>query len=129
MDVRPTTSESNERRWTDAFAVLLILLSLLFFPITWPLYQVRRYYGLKIRGFWVRPEGRDAIEYQEIHEGKVQRLIIAGEMVVKAPHVVYIPTEAEWQESMPQWARGRRDEIIENVKRGLGTKNYEYDFS
>jgi hypothetical protein len=27
---------------------------------------------------------------------------------------------------MPAWARGRREEIIANVKRDLGRKNYEF---
>ena len=70
VDFRPTTIESNERRLADALAVLLILFSLLFFPITWPLYQVRRYYRLKSQGFWVTRKGRDAIEYQELRNGK-----------------------------------------------------------
>jgi len=43
--------------------------------------------------------------------------------------VVYVPTEDEWQQEMPAWARGRREEIIENVRRDLGTKHYEYVFS
>ena len=123
MDFRPTTIESNERRWADAFAILLILLSFLFFPITWPLYQVRRYYGLRVRGFWVTRKGRDAIEYQELQNGKVERLTIGGEMMAIGPHVVYVPSEEEWEQTMPQWGRGRRAEIIENVKRALGTKN------
>ena len=129
MDYRPTTIESNEGRWADAFAVVLIIISLLLFPITWPVSELWRYYRLKSRGFWVSRKGRDAIEYQELRDGKVLRLVIAGEMVVKRPHVVYVPTEAQWQQTMPAWARGRREDIIENMKRALGTKNYEYVFS
>lgn len=129
MDYRPTTIESNERRWRDALVIVLIPLSLLLLPIGWSIYFVRRYYWLKAHGFWATRAGRDAIEYQELHNGRVQRVIIAGEMVGKGPHLVYIPTEAEWHQTMPQWAQGRREEIIENVQRRLGTKNYEYDFS
>jgi hypothetical protein len=129
MDFQPTTIESGERRWADAFAVLLLILSLVFFPILWPLYFVRRRYHLRSRGYWVVRQGRDAIEYQEMHDGKVERLIIGGEMLVGAPHVVYVPTAEEWQQTMPEWAQGRREEIIENVKGKLGTKNYEYDYS
>jgi hypothetical protein len=115
MDYRPTTIESSERPWADIFAVVLIVLSLFLFPITWPLSQLWRYYRLKSRGY-----------DQELCNGKVRRLTIAGEMVVKGPHVVYVPTEAEWQLWMPPWAQGRREEIVENVKRALGDKNYEY---
>ena len=129
MDYRPTTIQSNERPLGDVFAIILIVLSLLLFPITWPLSQLWRYYRLKSRGYYVTREGRDAIEYQELRDGKIRRLTIAGERVVKGPHVVYVPTEAEWQQWMPSWAQGRREEIVENVKRALGSKNYEYVFS
>jgi hypothetical protein len=129
MDYRPTTIESNERRWRDALVIVLLPLSLLLLPIGWPLYFVRRSYWLKVHGFWVAREGRDAIEYQELHNGRIERLTIGGEMMVGAPHVVYVPTEEEWRQTMPEWAQGRREEIIENVKRKLGTKRYEYDYS
>ena len=126
MDYRPATIQSNERPWSDAFAVILIVISLLLFPISWPLSQLWRYYRLKSRGYYVTREGRDAIEYQELSDGKVRRLAIGGEMVVKGPHVVYVPTEAEWQRWQPSWAQGRREEIVDNVRRSLGTENYEY---
>jgi hypothetical protein len=127
MDYRPTTIESNERRWRDALVIVLLPLSLLLLPIGWLLYFARRSYWLRVRGFWVTREGRDAIEYQELHNGRVERLTLGGEMMVGAPHVVYVPTEEEWRQTMPEWAQGRRDEIIANVRRQLGTKRYEYD--
>jgi len=129
MDYHPTTIQSNERPWSDALAVVLLLLAILLFPITWPISQLWRYYRLKSRGYDVTREGRDAIEYQELCNGKVRRLTIAGEMIMKRPHVIYVPTEAEWQEWMPSWAQGRREEIVEKVKRALGNKKYEFVLS
>jgi hypothetical protein len=129
MDFRPPTIESNDRRWVDAFAFVLVLLSVLFFPILWPLHLVRRHYGLRVRGFWIARKGRDAFEYQELRNGRVERLIIGGELMAIGQHVVYVPNEQEWETTMPLWSQGRRDEIIQNVQRGLGTKNYEYVFS
>jgi len=129
MDYRPTTIESNAQPWADAFAVILVVLFLLLFPITWPLSQLWRFYQLKSRGYYVTREGRDDIEYQELRDGKIHRLTIAGEMVSKGPHVVYVPTEAEWQQWMPAWAQGRREEIVEKIRRALGNKKYEYVFS
>ena len=29
--------------------------------------------------------------------------------------IVFVPTEESWKETMPDWARSRRDEIIERV--------------
>jgi hypothetical protein len=129
MDYRPTTIESNERRARDAFAIVLVLLSLILLPIAWPLYFVCRSYWLRARGFWVTREGRDAIEYQELHNGRVERLTIGGEMMIGAPHLIYVPTEEEWRRTMPEWAQERREEIVANVKSKLGTKRYEYDYS
>ena len=121
--------ESNERRWRDAFMIVLLPLALLFLPIGWLLYFIRRFYWLRARGFWVTRQGRDAIEYQELREGGVEELTIGGEMMVGAPHVVYVPNEEEWVQTMPDWAQGRREEIIANVRRKLGTKRYEYVYS
>ena len=129
MDFRPTTIESSERRWRDALVVIFIPISLLLLPIAWPIYFVRRYYGLRVHGFWVARKGRDEIEYQELQNGRVERVTLGGELMASGPHVVYVPTEEEWQQTMPHWARGRRAEIIAKVKHALGTKNYEYDFS
>lgn len=129
MEYRPTTIESNERRWRDAFIIVLLPLALLFLPIGWLLYFIRRFYWLRVRGFWVTRQGRDEIEYQELREGGVERLTISGEMMVGAPDVVYVPTEEEWLHTMPEWSQGRREEIIAKVRRKLGTKRYEYVYS
>lgn len=126
MDYQPTTIESNERTLPDWLAVLLIVPLLILSPITWPLYQLWRFYQLKSRGYYVTRKYRDAIEYQELRDGKVRRLTIDGERMVKGPHVIYVPTEVKWQEWMPSWAQGRREEIIQNVKHYLGTKRYEF---
>jgi len=126
MDYRPTTVESNEQPWSDSFAFILFLLLILLLPIIWPVTELWRYYRLYSRGFWVTRKGRDSIEYQERRDRSIRRLTIDGEMLVKGPHVVYVPTENEWERRMPAWAHGRREEIIANVKRDLGTKHYKF---
>jgi len=40
----------------------------------------------------------------------------------------YIPTREQWDETMPSWARGRRDEIVDRVKATL-TEGYEFQES
>ena len=109
--------------------LLLVVVLLLFYPLLWFIYQLRRYYRLRFRGFFVTREGRDNIIYEERQAGQVQRLTIYGELMSNDPHVVYVPNEEEWENKMPEWAHGRRAEILENIKRALGTKNYEYDVS
>jgi len=129
MDYHPTTIQSGERPWSDALAVFILLLAILFFPITWPLSKLWRHYRLYSRGFYVTGKGRDLIEYQERRDGTICRLTLYRELMAPPPNLVYVPTEDEWQRDMPAWARERRQEIIENVKRALGTKRYEFVFS
>jgi hypothetical protein len=126
MDYYPTTIQSNERPWSHAIAIVLLLLAIVLFPILWPANQLWRYYRLYSRGFWLRRKGRDSIEYHERRRRTIRRLTIGGEMMATGPHVVYVPTDVEWDRTMPTWARGRRDEIIENVRCALGTKRYEF---
>lgn len=108
--------------------LLLILVLLPLYPFFWVVYHLRRQHFLRRRGCWVTREGRDAIEYQEMVAGKVEQIIIDGEMMAVGPHVVYVSTEEEWKK-MPHWAQGRRDEIIGRVKDFLGSARYEYDES
>lgn len=122
----PSIIESRLRTVPDAVAFVLIPLALLLALITWPFFQLWRYYQLKSRGYHITGKTRNEIEYQELNEGKLRRLTIYVETMVKAPDVVYLPTETEWEQHMPSWAQGRREEIVERVKRALGTKRYEY---
>jgi|SRR5215831_4549097 len=88
---------------------------------------LRRRYRLRKDGYLVGPEGRDSIRYDELADGNVRSLIISGEMLTGAPHVVYLPDPESWEKSMPAWAQCRRLEIIERVKKALGTKRYQFD--
>ena len=114
---------------SDILIILLLVVLLVLYPFLWVVYQLRRFFRLRTRGFFVSREGRNSIEYEERRAGVTQRLIIYGEPMVSAPYVVYVPDEEEWQKEMPEWAHGRRGEILENIKLALGTKNYEYDMS
>src|SRR5262249_44394048 len=109
--------------------LLLVVVLLLFYPLLWLIYQLRRYFRLRFRGFFVTREGRDNILYEERRAGVTQRLTIHGELMAYGPYVVYVPNEEEWKKETREWAHGRRTEIVENVKRALGTENYEYDVS
>ena len=113
----------------NTLVLLVLVLLVLLYPFLWFIYQVRRHYRLRFSGFWVHRKGRDDIEYEERRAGRLHRLTIHGELMAYGPFVIYVPTEEEWANEMPEWAQGRRAEILENVKRVLGTKNYEYEFS
>jgi hypothetical protein len=110
----------------------MLLYLFLLFPL-WPFFylyaEVRRRYTLSQRGFWARRNGRDSIRYEEKHGRSVEHLIIDGEIMAVGPHVIYVPTDEEWAKSAPEWAQGRKNEILERVMGILGKKNYEYDYS
>lgn len=82
-------------------------------------------------GWWgVGHRGRDAFFYREAVQGRVEQIEIGGEMLVGTPHhVIYIPKEAEWERRYPQWARGRRREIVGRITSELRPPEYEYDYA
>lgn len=70
--------------------------------------------------------GRDAMFYEEWGSGEWRRLEIQGEMLMgRTHHVIYVPSPAAWRVG-PEWARGRRDEILARIKSRLNPPDYEY---
>jgi len=35
-------------------------------------------------------------------------------------HIVYVPSNRKWEEKMPEWARGRKIEIVERIAKRMG---------
>jgi hypothetical protein len=75
------------------------------------------------RGWRVGHVGRDAMFYEEFRDGAWHRIEIDGEMLTgKAHHVIYFGSIR-----FPEWASGRRDEIITRIKSEFHSPDYEYD--
>jgi hypothetical protein len=71
--------------------------------------------------------GRDAMYYEELRDGKWERLKLGGEMLMgRAHHVIYFGNRED-RKHHPDWAQGRRDEIIDRVKTAFRIPDYEYD--
>jgi len=82
--------------------------------------------GAKARGWRVGHLGRDRVYYEEFREGAWRRLEIDGEMLTgPAHHVLYFASPEKW-EAYPEWARGRREEIIDRIKSEFGAPDYEH---
>lgn len=80
-----------------------------------------------IRGWRVRHVGRDGFLYEEFCCGAWVGFAVEGEMLVGRPqHVIYFASAEEWR-AYPQWALGRRDEIISRIKSQLHSPDYGYD--
>ncbi len=73
-------------------------------------------------------EGRDQIYYQELINDEWCKILIDGEMLVggDAHHVIYFDTTEQWAQKYPEWAKGRRAEIICRIKSELTPPNYVY---
>jgi hypothetical protein len=79
------------------------------------------------QGWRVGHIGRDGMYYDELRNGRWRRLRLDGEMLMgRAHHVIYFRNCAEWK-SYPEWAQGRRDEIVDRIKTAFRMPDYEYD--
>ena len=64
---------------------------------------------------------RDQWVYEELSSAhRLRRLVFDGEMLVRAPHTLWIPDAASWDREMPEWAHGRRSEIVLRIKERAG---------
>lgn len=78
------------------------------------------------RNWRVGHQGRDAMYYEELHNGVWLRLDIQGEMLMgPAHHVIYFDSLARWRQ-YPEWARHRRAEIIARIVSEFRAPDYEY---
>ena len=78
-------------------------------------------------GWRVGHRGRDAMYYEELVGGEWRRLDLDGEMLTgRAHHAIYLGSNEQWQRR-PEWARGRRSEILARLKSALPIPEYEYE--
>ncbi len=78
------------------------------------------------RGWRVGHRGRDEMYYEELRDGRWERIRISGEMLMgRAHHVIYFASPSDWL-AYPDWARHRRDEIVARVKSAFRPPDYEY---
>ena len=74
----------------------------------------------------VRHQGRAGILYEELHDGHWRSFAIDGEMLTGQPSfVIYFGAMEAWKEA-PDWAQGRRGEIIGRIKSVMRIPEYEY---
>lgn len=81
------------------------------------------------RWWGVEHQGRDSFLYKEPVAGRVEQIRVDGEMLDGTPHhVIYFPSEGEWNRRYPRWAQGRRTEIIGRITGELRPPDYEYHY-
>ena len=110
--------------WSDTrifLGVIILAISYLGFC------YIRMRMRLRRLGFRVIHHGRDSIRYDELCGGQLRSIEFGGEMLIGAPHVVYLPPPSTWPHTVPEWARDRRDEIVRRIQQELGTTKYSYE--
>jgi hypothetical protein len=88
-------------------------------------------YRVSVRraGWNIRHDGLHVIRYSELLGSKVEEIVIDGEMVHGTPHhVLYVPAAPEWDQRYPDWARGRRDEIVRRIRSKCPDSEYSYHY-
>jgi hypothetical protein len=79
------------------------------------------------RTWRVGHKGRDLMYYEEVIDGRWERIDLDGEMLVgRAHHVIYFPSQETWSE-LPAWARDRREEIVGRIKGVFKQPDYAYE--
>jgi len=107
--------------------LLYLILSILFVPSKLR-NQIQRRNWIRKRGFWAEFEqsiGESIVFYEELHEGKIEKISLRG-FFDRGPYTIYIPVDDKWQETMPEWAKWRKSEIVERMKTILNPQKYEY---
>jgi hypothetical protein len=108
-----------------SFPIVAVILygSVIFYIVS---SRVRSSWRLRKQGYRVRWYGRDSFYYEELEAGQIRSLMLYGELMAKGPRHVYFPDPEVWQQKMPDWASGRRDEILAKVRDELGTRHFRY---
>jgi hypothetical protein len=68
---------------------------------------------------------RGRIVYREIVEGRPEDFVLncKGE---RGEYTIYLPSESNWNRTVPAWARGRRTEIVERIRSRLKPPMYQF---
>ncbi|MGZ5857874.1 MAG: hypothetical protein ACXWJK_11595 [Burkholderiaceae bacterium] len=105
--------------WTLLIPVLLVMFSYLRFRLKRAIQLWRKGYfsGRRVRDNWI---------YEELLEKQCVSLVLQLEYTEPGHHEIFIPYETQWRESVPHWARDRRDEISRRIAEAWDSKDFHY---
>jgi len=75
----------------------------------------RRRRELLRRGYFIGRRVGTHWVYEELHDGEIVGLELPLEYVGRGEYDVRVPGGRDWSEHAPEWARARREEIIERL--------------
>jgi len=88
--------------------------------------RVRSSWRLRKQGYRIVWHGRDSFYYEELADGQRRRAVMECELESKGPRILRLPATEDWHWKMPEWARGRREEIVERVRSELKAMGVRY---
>jgi len=119
------------------FIIYLLFVAIISFPaytimgvVFLILLGVSRYVWVKKtserRGWRTYALGIGAVYYEELRDGKWEKIEIGGERLCGKPrYVIYLGSAETWKK-YPEWAQNRREEIISRIKSVLKEPEYKY---
>jgi len=84
--------------------------------------QIRSVLRLRRQGYRFRGAGRERFLYEELADGEIRHLVVYGTFMPKGKMGIYWPTREVWQQQAPDWAKNRRDEIFDRIRKELGNR-------
>jgi hypothetical protein len=93
--------------------VITAAVTLFAFRLFWNATRRRR--ELLRRGYFAGQRVGSRWVYEELHQGEAVALEFELEYAGRGAYDIRIPGELAWRDTMPAWARGRREEIIERL--------------
>ncbi len=83
--------------------------------------------ALSRRGFHPGRRVGNTWLYEELHEGEVEFLELPLDYVGRGEYEIHVPSERDWVANMPDWARGRRGEIVERLRSVFKRSQMHFD--
>ena len=79
---------------------------------------VRQQSVRKKRDFYIDKSGGAEDGFIVYHEGEKSLKVYFD----RAQDTIYVPSDAKWKEIMPEWAKERKHEIVDRIKKQIGAR-------
>jgi len=81
--------------------------------------RIVRFVALSRDGYFSRRTPQSALLYEELHESKIRSFTLKLENTEPGHFELFVPSDVEWKQEVPDWAIGRRIEIAERIAKHM----------
>jgi len=74
--------------------------------------------GMRVGNHWL---------YEELHGEEIESLELPLDYAGRGEYEIHIPGERDWVANMPEWARGRRAEIVDRLQTVFKRSQIHFD--